>query len=99
MQRSARTKGTRLFSLVQAPSLGWAVLFAAIVWCGPAAAQAPAPIRAPYVASTRGQVFYRSDCDGWHSLAAQNLRWFATSAEAEAAGFAPSRTRGCSDPR
>jgi endonuclease YncB( thermonuclease family) len=91
-------KGALPIGVGRAARVGWLVFLLSIVWQAPGAAQAPTPIRAPYVASARGEVYYRSDCDGWHSLAIQNLRWFASSAEAEAAGFARSRARGCSDP-
>jgi micrococcal nuclease len=50
-----------------------------------------------YVASERGQVYYWIGCDGWRSLGSA-LRFFTTSAEAEAAGYRPSQTPGCGSP-
>jgi micrococcal nuclease len=48
-----------------------------------------------FAASTRGTVFYAVECDAWRSLAPANLRFFATAAEARAAGLRPSTQRGC----
>jgi endonuclease YncB( thermonuclease family) len=50
---------------------------------------------AQFVASSRGQVYYWIGCDGWKRLSRANLRFFRTSAEAEAAGYRPSQSRGC----
>jgi micrococcal nuclease len=48
-----------------------------------------------YVASSRGRVYYRIDCDAWKSLAATNLRYFRSASEAESAGYSPSQAQGC----
>jgi endonuclease YncB( thermonuclease family) len=56
------------------------------------------PVRrqdAQFVASSRGQVYYWIGCDAWRRLSARNLRYFRTPAEAEAAGYRPSLSRGC----
>jgi micrococcal nuclease len=50
---------------------------------------------ARFVASSRGQVYYWIGCDGWKGLSPANLRWFRTAADAEAAGYRPSRARDC----
>jgi hypothetical protein len=52
-----------------------------------------------YVASSRGQVYYWIGCDAWRSLSPRNLRYFRTAAEAEAAGYRPSQSRGCAPQR
>lgn len=50
------------------------------------------------MASSRGQVYYWTGCDNWHSIRTENLRWFETAAEAEASGYRPSTARGCVAP-
>jgi micrococcal nuclease len=57
-----------------------------------------ATVNGKFVASARGSVYYWVGCDSWRSLAANNLRWFETAAEAESAGFRASTARGCQDP-
>jgi micrococcal nuclease len=51
-----------------------------------------------FVASSRGQVYYWSECDNWRSIPPANRRWFGTTAEAEAGGYRPSTARGCEAP-
>lgn len=75
-----------------------ALLLAAQLGLLPACADAQSGSDLPYVASTRGEVFYWVGCDSWRSLSPQNLRWFATEAEARSAGYRASRARGCSAP-
>lgn len=53
---------------------------------------------ARYVASRRGQVYYWIDCDAWRRLSPENLTFFESAAETEAAGYVPSRAAGC-EPR
>lgn len=55
------------------------------------------PPDAGFVASSRGRVFYSlaQSCSAWRSLSAANLRWFRSEAEARAAGYTPSQSRGC----
>lgn len=65
--------------------------------CDVSAQRVPPP-DARYAASTRGQVYYWIGCDAWRRLAPENLVFFESAAEAEAAGYTPSRTRGC-EPR
>lgn len=62
--------------------------------CDVSAQRVPPP-DARYAASTRGQVYYWIGCDAWRRLAPENLVFFESAAEAEAAGYAPSRTEGC----
>ena len=52
----------------------------------------------PYVASSRGQVYYWVGCDAWRRLSKSNLIHFASAADAVAAGYRPSRSRGCAGP-
>jgi hypothetical protein len=60
---------------------------------------APAPVAdGQYVASSRGRVYYWVGCSGWRKLAAANLRYFKTAADAEAAGYTPSGSKGCAGP-
>ncbi len=49
----------------------------------------------PYVASTPGQVYYRSGCAAAQRLSPANRRTFASAAAAEAAGYRPSTAPGC----
>lgn len=51
-----------------------------------------------YVASTRGQVYYWVGCSAWRSLSVRNRRFFRTQGAARAAGYRPSRSRGCAGP-
>jgi micrococcal nuclease len=80
--------------------LGLALLLSLLA--GQACTQTP-PAEDPrgdrvYVASSRGQVYYWVGCDAWRSLAPGNLLWFATAADAEAAGYRASTARGCAGP-
>ena len=52
----------------------------------------------PYVASSRGQVYYWVGCDAWRRLSKANLIHFASADDAIAAGYRPSRSRGCAGP-
>ena len=56
----------------------------------PAAAQ-----EGPFVASTRGQVYYRSGCAAAQRLSPTYRRSFPSAAAAEAAGYRPSTAPGC----
>lgn len=70
----------------------------------PAATPAPSPSASglpegtAFVASSRGRVYYWVGCSAWRSLAAANLRFFASREAAVAAGYLPSSSRGCSGP-
>lgn len=72
---------------------------AAVLWpaCDARAQDVP-PEGARYAASKRGQVYYWIGCDAWRRLSPENLTFFESAAEAEAAGYVPSRTAGC-EPR
>lgn len=50
---------------------------------------------APWVASSRGSVYYRNGCSGGNQLAVQNRIYFKTEEEAQAAGYRRSTARGC----
>jgi micrococcal nuclease len=50
---------------------------------------------AQFAASSRGQVYYWIGCDNWRRLSRSNLLFFRTAADAEEAGYSPSRARGC----
>jgi micrococcal nuclease len=65
---------------------------------GDAPATEPDATEPQFVASASGTVYYWRGCDNWRSIPAANRRWFATAAEAEAAGYQPSTARGCADP-
>jgi micrococcal nuclease len=72
---------------------------AAFLWpAGHASAQQVPPEGARYAASKRGQVYYWIGCDAWRRLSPENLTFFESAAEAEAAGYVPSRAAGC-EPR
>lgn len=80
-----------------------AVLVAAAlaVPAAPAGAQSCEPgttCSMPYVASSQGQVYYWTGCTAWANLSKRNLRFFASRAEAEAAGYRVSRSQGCDGP-
>lgn len=62
---------------------------------GAGAQQGARPAEARFVASSRGEVYYWVGCEAWEGLSRANLRWFASHAEAEDAGYRPSRARGC----
>lgn len=62
-------------------------------------AQAPdPPPDARYAASVRGEVFYWVGCSAWKRLSPANIIFFPSRSAAEAAGYRPSRSRGC-EPR
>lgn len=48
-----------------------------------------------WVASRRGSVYYRIGCSGANQLVVRNRVYFKSEADAKAAGYSPSRTRGC----
>lgn len=54
-----------------------------------------APADAAFVALSRGRVYYRAGCSGARKLSPANLLYFASREEAEAAGYTPSRSKGC----
>lgn len=56
--------------------------------------------RQAFVASVVGQTYYWTggSCRTWRQLKPENLLWFGTAREAEAAGYRPSRTRECVAP-
>lgn len=98
-----RTSGLRL-RLPGRGSSPWRLL-AVGVWAGAilGAAASPAlsqtvPPDARYVASSQGHVYYWVGCDSWTDLERSNLRFFEDRAAAEAAGYRPSRSRGCAGP-
>lgn len=45
-----------------------------------------------YVASRNGSVYYYPWCSGASNIAPQNQRWFASSQEAQKAGYHPSKS-------
>lgn len=51
-----------------------------------------------FVASTRGRTYYWVECTAWRTLAAANLRFFATREAAEVAGLRVSTQAGCRGP-
>ena len=62
----------------------------------PSTARAAAvPGDAPFVASSRGRVFYSTSCSAWRRLSPANLVWFQSAEEADAAGYTPSTSAGC----
>lgn len=63
-----------------------------------AEAQVSIPPDAQYVASSRGRVYYWIGCSAWSRLKEANLRFFPDRRTAEAAGYTPSRSRGCAGP-
>ena len=65
---------------------------------GPVVGQDPVPPDAEYVASSRGRVYYWVGCSAWTRLKESNLRFFESREDAEAAGYTPSRSRGCAGP-
>lgn len=48
-----------------------------------------------WVASTRGNTYYRAGCSGANKLSSANKVYFATEELARAAGYTRSRTKGC----
>jgi micrococcal nuclease len=93
--------GTPEIGLIRGRSCRLAVIILLVAGCSggaleDAAAQEQArPAKAQYVASSQGQVYYWVGCDAWAGLSPDNLRWFASDADAEAAGYRPSQARGC----
>ncbi len=62
----------------------------------PVSTAAPAvPADARWVASSRGQVYYRIGCSGARNLSPANLIYFKTEEEAQKAGYRHSASRGC----
>ncbi len=59
---------------------------------------AQVPVDANYVASSRGEVYYWVECDAWRDLSPANRIYFDAAADARAAGYRPSRSRGCTGP-
>ena len=51
----------------------------------------PAITEYPWVASSRGKVYYRRQCNNAKELARENRRYFAT----EEAGYTRSKSKGC----
>ncbi|MEX2583873.1 MAG: thermonuclease family protein [Gemmatimonadota bacterium] len=76
----------------------YALALAVFLGVGPVGAAAQEIPERPYVASSRGEVYYWVGCDAWRSLAPANLRWFATAGEAAAAGYRVSGARDCAGP-
>lgn len=74
-----------------------ALAAAIVLQAGPVGAQTTAP-EGPYVASSRGTVYYWIGCEAWRSLAPANLLNFRTRSEAEGAGYRASRAAGCAGP-
>ncbi len=55
----------------------------------------PSVEEAPWVASSRGQVYYRRGCSGGNKLSPANLIYFKTEEQAQKAGYRRSTSRGC----
>lgn len=55
----------------------------------------PADSTAYWVASTKGHVYYRRDCQAAQRLAVANRRYFHNISEAEAAGYRRSKSEDC----
>lgn len=49
----------------------------------------------PWVASSRGQVYYRRGCSNANRLALENRVYFRTEDQAQRAGYRRSTSRGC----
>ena len=49
----------------------------------------------PWVASSRGQVYYKRGCSNANGLAPENRIYFRTEEEAQRAGYRRSKSRGC----
>lgn len=60
-----------------------------------AAAAEPSVTTYPWVASSRGQVYYRRGCSNANNLARENRRYFRTEEAARAAGYRRSKSRTC----
>jgi micrococcal nuclease len=86
-------------SFLAATRLWLAVLFASFLLAACEPGQDPLPgsdgPEARYVASSQGQVYYRSGCAAAERLSEANRIHFATAEEAEAAGYRASTARGC----
>lgn len=48
-----------------------------------------------FVASTRGHTYYLATCSGAQKLKLENRIYFASAEAAEAAGYKPSKAKGC----
>jgi micrococcal nuclease len=70
-------------------------LCAGLLWVLPACGSAR---EGPWVASSRGEVYYWEDCPAAARLSRDNLIRFPTSEAAERAGYRPSQARGCRGP-
>lgn len=53
------------------------------------------PADARYAASRAGTTYYWIGCDAWKRLSPRNLIFFRSAAQADSAGYTPSRSRGC----
>lgn len=62
----------------------------------PAASVPADPAAGPFVASSRGNTYYRTGCSAARKLAPANRIYFKSAEEAEIAGYRPSRSRECS---
>lgn len=60
-------------------------------------AQTP-PQGTEYVASSQGRVYYWVGCSAWTKLKKENLRFFSSASQAQAAGYKVSGTSGCQGP-
>ena len=49
----------------------------------------------PWVASSRGQIYYRRGCSNASNLARENRRYFRTEEAARDAGYTRSKSKGC----
>jgi micrococcal nuclease len=76
----------------------WTGLFLILAVMMPACGQAQVAEEMHYVAAEGGRVYFWVGCDAWRSRPPERLRWFATAADAEAAGYSPSQARGCEGP-
>lgn len=79
-------------------ALAIGVLALLVVMPSGACGQVQVPPEAEYVASSRGRVYYWVGCSAWTRLKESNLRFFESRQQAEAAGYTPSRSRGCAGP-
>lgn len=61
----------------------------------PTTARAEPAESLPWVASSRGQVYYKRGCSNANRLAPENRIYFRTEAEAKRAGYRRSTSRGC----
>ena len=84
--------------VLRSPVLLLLVLLAA---CADAAPAQTRDIEPPdgtrFAGSSQGTVYYAVTCDAWRRLSPRNLRFFATAADARAAGLRPSTHPGCGE--